>query len=54
MKVRGTTWKEQMPLPNTHLNKGKYSQSGKELKNFSTIYDISLISQIYADKPKQI
>ena len=30
MRVQGTTctWKEQMPLPNIHLNKGKYPQSG--------------------------
>ena len=53
MRVQGTTWKEQIPLPNIHLNKGKYSQSGKELKNVSNISDISHTSQVYADKPKQ-
>ena len=30
MRAQGTTWKEQMPLPNIHLNQGKYPQSGKE------------------------
>ena len=25
--------KRQMPLPNIHLNKGKYPQSDKEIKN---------------------
>ena len=29
-----------MPLPNIHLKKGKYPQSGKELINFSTIPDM--------------
>ena len=37
-----TTWKGQMPLPNIHLiNNSKYPQSGKEIKTFSTISDIS-------------
>ena len=41
-----------MPLPNIHLKKGKYPQSGKELKHFRTISDIIYhISQLYADKP---
>ena len=31
-RVQGTTWKEQMSLPNIHLSKGKYSQSSKEFK----------------------
>ena len=31
MRVEGTTWKEQMPLPKIHLNKGKYPHTGKEL-----------------------
>ena len=52
-RVQGTTWKEQMPLPNIHLNKGKYTQSGKELKHFSTISDVSRTSHVYTDKPKQ-
>ena len=34
-----------MPLPNNHLNKGKYPQSGEEDLNGSTISDISHISQ---------
>ena len=29
-RVQGTTWKEQMPLPNIHLCKGKYPENGKE------------------------
>ena len=37
LKVQGTSWKEQMPLPNIHLNKGKWPQSGKELYTFSSI-----------------
>ena len=45
--------KGQMPLPNIHINKGKYPQSGKEIKTFNTISNISCISQVYADKPKQ-
>ena len=40
-KVHGTIWKEQMPLPNIHLNKGKYLRCGKELKNFSILSDMS-------------
>ena len=43
-----------MPLPNIHLNKGKYPQSSKELKHVSTISDIRRIIQDYADKPKQL
>ena len=54
MRVQGTTRKGQMPLPNIHLNTGNYPQSGKELNNFSTISDISHISQFYADKPQNI
>ena len=42
-----------MPLPNIHLNKGKYPQSGKEINNVSTISDTSCISQVNADKTKQ-
>ena len=42
-----------MPLPNIHLNKGKYTPCGKEPKCFSTISDINHISQVYADNPKQ-
>ena len=38
-----------MPLPNMHLNKGKYLKSGKEIKHFSTISDISCIRQVYKD-----
>ena len=53
MRVQGTTWKEQMPLPNIHLNNGKYPQNDKEVKFFSSISDISHISQVYADNPKQ-
>ena len=53
MRVHGTTLKAQMPLPNIHINNGKCPQSGKELKNFSTISDISQTSQVYAEKPKQ-
>ena len=53
MRIQGTTWKRQMTLPNIHLNNGKYPQSSKENKTFSTISDISHISQGYADKPKQ-
>ena len=45
--------KGQMPLPNIHLKKGKYLQTGEEPLNFSTISDISHNSQVYADKPKQ-
>ena len=52
-RVQGTTWKEQMPLANMHLSMGKYPQSGEELKNVSSISDISHISQVYADKSKQ-
>ena len=51
IRVQGTSWKEQMPLPNVHLNKGKYLQSGKGIKNFSIISDISHTSQVYAGKP---
>ena len=29
-RVQGTTCKEQIPLPNIHLNKGKYPQSSRE------------------------
>ena len=50
---QGTTSKGQMQLPNIHINKGKYPQSSKELYIFSTISDISCISQVYVDKPKQ-
>ena len=32
MIIQGTTWKEQIALPNIHLNKGRYPQSDKELK----------------------
>ena len=53
MRFQGTNWKEQMPLPNIHLKKGIYPQSGKELKHFSTISDISHTSQVHTDKPKQ-
>ena len=42
-----------MSLPNIHFNKGKYPQCGKEINNFSTIYDTSCISQAYTEKPKQ-
>ena len=42
-----------MPLPNIHLNKGKYTQSGEEPLKVNTISDISKISQDFADKPKQ-
>ena len=31
MRVQETTWKDQMTLPYIHVNKSKYSQSGKEL-----------------------
>ena len=41
-----------MSLPNIHLNKGKYPQSGEVLLNVSA-YDISHISQVYADKPQR-
>ena len=51
-RVQGTTWKEEMQLPNIQLNKGKYPQSGKELFNFSIVSDISHTSQVNADKPK--
>ena len=51
-KRESCTWKEQMPLPNIHLNNGTYRQSGKEIKNVSAISYISSISQVYADKPK--
>ena len=34
MRVQGTTWNEQVPLPNIHLHKGKYPQSGKETLTF--------------------
>ena len=40
--MQGTTWKRQMPLP--LLNKGKYNQSGKEIKMFSIISAINHIS----------
>ena len=26
MRVQGTAWKEQMPLPNLHLNESKYPE----------------------------
>ena len=51
--VHGTTWKRQMPLSNIHLSKGYYPQSDTKLKHFSIISDMSHISQVYADKPKQ-
>ena len=55
MRVQGTTWKEQMALPNIHFNhsKGNYPQSGKELKHFSITSEISHTWQVYANKPKQ-
>ena len=53
MRVQGTTRKEQMPLPNIHVNNGHYPPGGKELKFFSILADISPTSQVYADKPKQ-
>ena len=43
-----------MPLPNTHLNNGKYPQSGRDIKNVSTISDISHICQVYGDKAQTI
>ena len=52
-RVQESTWKVQMPLPNILLNKGKYQQNDEERLNFSTISDISHISQVHADKPKQ-
>ena len=51
--IQGTTWKGQMPLPNIHRNKVKYSQSGDKYVNVSTISNISHISQVYTDKPRQ-
>ena len=42
-----------MPLQDIHVGTGKYSQSGDEDLNGSTISDISHISQVYRDKPKQ-
>ena len=45
--------KTQMPLPNIPLNKGKYPKSGEEPLHFSTICDISHISQDFANNPKQ-
>ena len=53
MRVQGTSRKEQMPLPNIHLNKGKYGLSGKEIKNVGIITDLSHTNQVYADKHKQ-
>ena len=42
-----------MAFPNILRNKDKYPQSGEEPLNLSIISDISHISQVYADKPKQ-
>ena len=42
-----------MQLPNIHLNKGKSPLRGEEHLDSSTIYDVSHISQVYEDKPKQ-
>ena len=53
MRFQGITRKGQMTSSNIHLNNGKYPQSSKQIKNYSTISDISLISKVYADKPKQ-
>ena len=53
MRIQGTTLKGQMRLPNILVSNGKYPQSGKEIKIVCTITDISGISQVYADKPKQ-
>ena len=36
---------------NIYLKYGKYPQSGKEIKNVSTVYDISSISQVYTNMP---
>ena len=43
LKVQGTSWKEQMPLPNVHLIKGTYPRSSKENLKFSSIYDKSTL-----------
>ena len=50
-RVQGTTLKYQLPLPNIHLNKGKYPHSGDADLNGSRISDISHISQVYKDMP---
>ena len=42
-----------MPLPNIHLNKSNYPKSGEGALNVSTISNISHISQVYAENPKQ-
>ena len=42
-----------MPLPNILLNNSNYPQRGKQFKLFSIILDISRVSQVHADTPKQ-
>ena len=41
--------KGQIPLANIRFNKGKYPQSSEEPLDFSTVSDISYISQVYSD-----
>ena len=42
-----------MPLPNIHLNKGKYPLYGKDPLKVVSMGAICHISQFYASKPKQ-
>ena len=49
MRVQGTTWKEQMPLPNIHLNNGKYPQNSKGLTFFRTIYIRDICEHVFLD-----
>ena len=53
-RVQKTTRKGQIPLPNIHLNNGKYQYNRQNPLTFSNMSTISHINcQVYADKANQ-